>query len=86
MSCPQAGCTGAAVAYLIVLISSTACLQKIKAGTYDDIFGRGFTPSWALPTDVFKYQDDKRIDTEAGFQLNYQVLCFVIQTYDSYQS
>ena len=48
-------------------------VQDIKTGTYDDIFGPGSTPSWALPLDVFKYQDDRLIQKEAGYTLDYKV-------------
>lgn len=48
-------------------------LQSIKVGTYDDVFGPGSTPSWALPTDVMKYQDDQLVEEETGYVLDYRV-------------
>lgn len=47
--------------------------QAIKVGTYDEVFGPGSTPLWALPTDVMKYQDTQLVKDEAGFVLDYKV-------------
>jgi len=47
--------------------------QSIKTGTYDEVFGEGSTPPWALPTDVMKYQDDRLVEEEAGYVLDYKV-------------
>ena len=44
-------------------------VQTLGAGTFDEIFGPGNTPSWALPTDVIKYQKDQLITNEQGFNL-----------------
>ncbi len=52
---------------------SSLALQAIKVGTYDEVFGPGSTPLWALPTDVMKYQDTQLIEREAGFVLDYKV-------------
>lgn len=49
--------------------------QAIKVGTYDEVFGPGSTPLWALPTDVMKYQDTQLVEDEAGFVLDYKVIC-----------
>ena len=48
---------------------SCACLQTLGAGTFDEVFGPGKTPMWALPTDVVKYQKDQLIANETGFNL-----------------
>lgn len=48
-------------------------MQSIKTGTYDEVFGEGSTPPWALPTDVMKYQDDRLVEEEAGYVLDYKV-------------
>ena len=44
-------------------------MQTLGAGTFDEVFGPGNTPMWALPTDVVKYQKDQLIQTEQGFNL-----------------
>ena len=49
-------------------------MQSIKTGTYDEVFGKGSTPPWALPTDVMKYQDDELVEEEAGYTLDYKVI------------
>ena len=47
--------------------------QAVRTGTYEEVLGKGQTPPWALPTDVMKYQDEKHIETETGFVLDYKV-------------
>lgn len=44
-------------------------MQSLGAGTFDEVFGPGNTPMWALPTDVIKYQKDQLITNEQGFNL-----------------
>ena len=44
-------------------------MQTLGAGTFDEVFGPGNTPMWALPTDVVKYQKDQLITNEQGFNL-----------------
>ena len=45
-------------------------------GTYDEVFGPGSTPLWALPTDTMKYQDTQIVEEEAGFILNIKVISY----------
>ena len=44
-------------------------MQSLHAGTFEEVFGPGKTPSWALPTDVIKYQRDQLITNEVGLNL-----------------
>ena len=55
------------------LTALVAYSQAVRTGTYEEVLGKGQTPPWALPTDVMKYQDEKRIETETGFVLDYKV-------------
>ncbi len=55
-------------------------VQTLGAGTFDEVFGPGNTPMWALPTDVIKYQKDEVMTNEIGLKLNSSVsgICWLV--------
>ena len=52
-----------------MMVNFAIWLQTLGAGTFDEILGPGNTPSWALSTDMIKYQRDQLITNEQGFNL-----------------
>ena len=48
-------------------------MQTVRAGTHDQIFGPGSTPSYMSPTVAFKYLDDAVVQLEQGWKLDFLV-------------
>lgn len=48
-------------------------MQTVRAGTFEQIFGKGTTPPYDAPTVAFKYLDDEVVATEQGWKLNFLV-------------